>query len=452
MYQWPGYGYHAPAQNYYGGYPGPQAHGAAPGAAPYPGVPMQAPPAPTPAPAAQVPLHQQVQVMADAAPMPQVPSVGPVEGSSTGSLKRKADDMTERTKEQRHRPQDDPDFERVPPGTDGKERWRCLKDACKKCDPMLEASVHNHVTNTVSHGRLTEYVCEACGAIISRRDALKRHQRSQQCTRNREKALAQANFQALGPITFASSSGPASSSATQQSLSPSVAPPHVVRVAGNSTSGAASSVAMSQQQFAFKVQGPASGSTNQQFLTSHVAPPHAIQAAASSTFGATAPFAMSHQQFTLKAQGPASSSHVPTWPVFSQKFPSLPENIQTSFKPTTVQQPAVAPPLQAFQSTSNQTSLTPPPSAPKPQPAQPSSGHAIPIVASDFSLSIFKQTAAPLQPPLPPSSLPPSEDVNDDDDNDSSGLFSEPSSPTPSNDAFDPSMYLFSAPPSPSPG
>ncbi|KAG1903860.1 uncharacterized protein F5891DRAFT_1015568 [Suillus fuscotomentosus] len=450
MHQWPGYGYHAPAPNYYGGYPGPQAHGAAPGAAPYPGAPMQAPPAP--APAAQVPLHQQVQVMADAAPMPQVPSVGPVEGSSTGSLKRKADDMTEGTKEQRHRPQDDPDFERVPPGTDGKERWRCLKDACKKSRPMLAASVHNHITNTVSHGGLTEYVCEACGAVFNRQDALKRHQRSQQCTRNREKALAQANSQALGPITFASSSGPASSSATQQSLPPSVTPPHVVRVAGNSTSGAASSVAMSQQQFAFKVQGPASGSTNQQFLPSHVAPPHAIQAAASSTFGATAPFAMSHQQFTLKAQEPASSSHVPTWPAFSQKFPSLPENTQTSFKPTTVQQPAVAPPLQAFQSTPNQTSSTPLPSAPKPQPAQPSSGHAIPIVASDFSLSIFKQTAAPLQPPLPPSSLPPSEDVNDDDDNDSSGLFSEPSSPTPSNDAFDPSMYLFSAPPSPSPG
>ncbi|KAG2116547.1 uncharacterized protein F5147DRAFT_833733 [Suillus discolor] len=458
MYQWPGYGYHAPAPNYYGGYPGPQAHGAAPAAAPYHGAPMQAPPAP----AAQVPPHQQVKVMSDAAPMPQVPSVGPVGGSSTG-LKRKAvdeDDMTEGTREKRQRPQGNPDFELVPPGTDGKERWKCLKNACRSCRPMLEASVHKHVTETVSHtGSNFKYVCEACGTGFNRQDALKRHQRSQQCTRNREKTLAQANSQALGNNTFASSSGPASSSATQQSLPPSVAPPHVIQAVGNSISRAASSVAMSQQQFAIKVQGPASGSANQQSLPSHVAPPHAIQAAANSTFGATAPFAMSHQQFTLKARGPASSSHVPTWPAFSQGVPSLPKmqsNIpKPSFKPTTVQQPAVAPPLQAFQGTPNQTS-TPLPSAPKPQPAQPSSGHAIPIVASDFSLSIFKQTAAPPQPPLPPSSLPPSEDVNDDDDDDddddSSGLFSEPSSPTPSNDAFDPSTYLFSAPPSPSLG
>ncbi|KAG1800897.1 uncharacterized protein HD556DRAFT_968040 [Suillus plorans] len=336
---------------------------------------------------------------------------------------------------------------------------------------MLEASVHKHITETVSHGGSNKYICEACGAGFNRRDALKRHKPSQQCIRNREKALAQANSQVLGPITFASSSGPASSSANQQSLPPSVAPPHVVQVVGNSTSGAASSVAMSQQQFAFKVQGPASGSANQQSLPSHVAPPHAIQAAANRTFGATAPFAMSHQQFTLKARGPASSSvsqqfspqatrtdarsmiqHVPTWSAFSQKYPSLPENIQTSFKPTTVQQPAVAHPLQAFQGTPNQTSSTPLPSAPEPQPAQPPSGHAIPIVASDFSMSIFKPTAAPLQPPLPPSSLPPSEDVNDDDDeDDDSGLFSEPSSPTSSKDAFDPSMHLFSAPPSSSP-
>ncbi|KAG2362477.1 hypothetical protein BDR07DRAFT_1023087 [Suillus spraguei] len=211
----PAYGQHLPAPNYYGGYPIPQAgapyHGqmhapAAPqmyptgapqlhvnvapqvyapavqvphlpqqalqNAAPPPPAPghvpqipqavnprvlslnqevPQAPPAylPPPVPFAGPQYHQQQYQQA----VPMVPSAGPAEGSSTRSSKRKAVDDVDmpQQKQKRHRPQGDANFELVQPGADGKSRWKCLKLACAHVNPMLEVSVHKHVTATKSH-------------------------------------------------------------------------------------------------------------------------------------------------------------------------------------------------------------------------------------------------------------------------------------------------------------
>lgn len=79
-------------------------------------------------------------------------------GGSTRSSKREAvddADDTTRQKQKRHRPQDDPDFAPTQPGPDGKAKWKCLKKACAKVKPMLENSIHKHVTQAISHHRPT---------------------------------------------------------------------------------------------------------------------------------------------------------------------------------------------------------------------------------------------------------------------------------------------------------
>ncbi|KAG2364527.1 hypothetical protein BDR07DRAFT_790886 [Suillus spraguei] len=233
---WPAYGQHLPAPNYYGGYPIPQAgapyHGqmhapAAPqmyhtgapqlhvnvapqvyapavqvphlpqqalqNAAPPPPAPghvpqipqavnprvlslnqevPQAPPAylPPPVPFAGPQYHQQQYQQA----VPMVPSAGPAEGSSTRSSKRKAVDDADmpQQKQKRHRPQGDANFELVQPGADGKSRWKCLKLACAHVNPMLEVSVHKHVTATKSHQQdsavpQAEYICHYVTILLN---------------------------------------------------------------------------------------------------------------------------------------------------------------------------------------------------------------------------------------------------------------------------------------------
>ncbi|KAG2752661.1 hypothetical protein P692DRAFT_20798874 [Suillus brevipes Sb2] len=341
MYPWAMYGY--PAPQHHTGNPGPHAHGVAPFAAPYHGHPANVPHPPVHWPRA-APYH------------PQPPPLGPVEGGSTRGSKRKAvdaDDVTGRG-QKRHRPQDDPNFEPAQPGPDGKARWKCLKQACVKVKPMLEYSVHKHVTQTNSHQAdssesLPEYLCSGCGETFKRPDALKRHKNSgSKCVRNR--LQSQASSSVLG--NSALTAGPSSSgSVTQQSMPLPAATPDIVQAVGSSTSVAAAPVVMPQRQFTFQARGPA----------------------------------------------PSSAE--------------------------------VQPDIQAS----------------KPQSVQPPSGDSAPIIAGDFSFSIFRQ-AAPSRPPLlPPSSHSPSEEVGDDS---SADLFSAPPSPTPSEDASE-SECLFSAPPSP---
>ncbi|KAG1826840.1 uncharacterized protein BJ212DRAFT_9901 [Suillus subaureus] len=503
-YQWPAYGHHLPVQNYYGGYSGPRAQGAAPYAAPHQGPQMHAPPAPAvqathlqqqqvlpnaappphaqnvapfaapyqghrmhapPAGAVQVPHLQQQQVLQNVAPpppatqehvfrtpgdvnlrvpslnqevqqappahwlppapfagppyqqqqpqqaMPQVPSVGPAEGSSTRPSKRKAvdNDTTTQSRQKRHRPQGDPDFEPAPPGEDGKPRWKCLKQACAHVKPMLENSVHKHITATVSHqkdseGSLTANVCPGCGFSFKRPDALKRHGPTDQCTRNKAKALqsAQESFQTLWNNTFAagpSSSGSASNYVTNQSLPLPMAAPGIVQAAWNNTFGAAAPFAMPQQQF---------------------------------TFRASEPSSMTQPSGAQAARTEPMIQHVPSLPVLPQTVPSLPE-LQAPVEQISVQQqPAVTHSLHAIQghsSTSEQTS-TPLPFAS----VRPSSGDALPIIAGDFSFSMFGQTAAS-------SSPSPSEDEDDSFD----GLFSSRSSPSPPEDVNDSSEGPFSS-------
>ncbi|KAG2041916.1 hypothetical protein BDR03DRAFT_945952 [Suillus americanus] len=388
------------------------------------------PPAPFAEPQLQLQQAQQA--------MPQVPSVGPVEGSSTRGSKRKAvdNDNTTQSRQKRHRPQDDPDFELAPLGEDGKPRWKCLKNACAHVRPMLENSVHKHVTATVSHQKDSEQslpvnVCSGCGVSFKRPDALKRHGPTDQCTRNKAKALhgAQASSQALGNSTFAvgpSSSGSASSSVTEKSLFLPVATPGVVQTAGNSTLGAAAPVAMPQRQFSFEAPVPSTMTWRFGVQATRTKPVSTIQ-------------------------------HAPSLPVLPQIIPSLPQ-VQAPVTMTSVQQqPAVTLPLQAVQghsSTSDQTST------PLPSTSMQSTRNALPIMAGDFTLSIFKKTAAPSSSSPPedvndssdglfssPSSPSPPEDVNDSSD----GLFSSPSSPTPPEDVKDSSDGLFSSPSSPTP-
>ncbi|KAG2347062.1 hypothetical protein BDR05DRAFT_710090 [Suillus weaverae] len=87
--------------------------------------------------------------------MSRIPSVGSVEGGSTRSSKREAvNDDSDATKQPRQRccrVQSNPDLEPVQPGPDGKLRWKCLKEACAHINPMLEISIHKHVTRTLSH-------------------------------------------------------------------------------------------------------------------------------------------------------------------------------------------------------------------------------------------------------------------------------------------------------------
>ncbi|KIK35169.1 hypothetical protein CY34DRAFT_17192 [Suillus luteus UH-Slu-Lm8-n1] len=188
-YPWPVYGH--PAPQYHAGYPGAHAHGVAP----YHGHPTHVPfhpahwlsPGPFAGPPYPPPQFQQAQ-------LPQVPPLGPVEGGSTRSSKRKAVDGNDaiQPKQKRHRLQDDPDFELAPPDSDGKVRWKCLKTACAKVKPMLEYSVHRHVTQTNSHQAdssesRSDNVCPECGTSFKRPDALRRHKLSDQCDRNKSK-------------------------------------------------------------------------------------------------------------------------------------------------------------------------------------------------------------------------------------------------------------------------
>ncbi|KAG2146875.1 uncharacterized protein EDB93DRAFT_453838 [Suillus bovinus] len=328
MYPLPAYGHNLPIPNYYGGYFGTQA------------PLMQAPPAP----AVQVPLQQEEQVLPNAAPIPQVPSVATVEGGSTRRSKRKAVDDGNTTAPKRFRPQDDPDFAPAQPDDKGNAKWKCLKEACASAPTMLEVSVHQHVKYAKTHRKDSERLesgcpCPTCGFVLSRPDALKRHQGSTKCIKNQAKTV------------------------------------------GGSTFGATASVAMPQQQFDFGVQVPAWSSVT--------------------------------QKSSVRATRTEPSS---------TEAPALP----APFKPTSVQQqPAVAPPVQAFRGTMEQICSPIPASAPKAQPMQPLSGHTIPVIAGDLSLSMFNKTAAPALP----SPLSLSEDAKDDDS--LSGLFSEPSSPAP---------------------
>ncbi|KAG2752665.1 hypothetical protein P692DRAFT_201895317 [Suillus brevipes Sb2] len=349
-------------------------------------------------------------------------------GGSTRSSKRKAvddADDTTRQKQKRHRPQDDPDFEPAQPGPDGKARWKCLKQACVKVKPMLEYSVHKHVTQTNSHQAdspesLSEHMCPACGASFKRPDAMTRHIPSDQYVKNESESL-QASSSVLG--NSALTAGPSSSgSVTQQSLPLPAATPDIVQVAGNSTSVAAAPMVMPQRQFTFQAQGPAPSSAAQQ---------SSVQA--------------------MRTEPRSVNQPGPSLPVFPQEVLSLPEvqsDLRDSLEPTSVQrQPAVALPSQAIQgdfSTPDNTSI-PLPSTPEPRSAQLPPNIPAPIFAGDLSFLIFKQAAPYLPPLLPPSSHSPSEEVVDDS---SADLFSAPPSHTPSEDASEFSC-LFSAPPSP---
>ncbi|KAG1769358.1 hypothetical protein EDD22DRAFT_966985 [Suillus occidentalis] len=389
-YPWPVYGY--PTRQYHAGYPGAHAHGVAPSGAPYHGHPTHVPPPPAhwppPGPFAgppyPPPLFQQAQ-------LPQVPPLGPVEGGSTRSSKRKAVDGDDaiQPKQKRHRPQDDPDFELAPSDLDGKVRWKCLKAACTKVKPMLEYSVHKHVTQTNSHQadsseNRSDNVCPECGTSFMRPDALRRHKLSDQCDRNKSKT-PQASSAVLGNSPFAA--GPSSSgSVTQQSTPLPVATPNIVQAAENGTPVAAAPVVMPQRQFTFQARGPAPGS---------VAPQSGAQA-------------MSGTQ-----PGPSTSVQ---------------------------RQPAVALPSQAIQGdflTPANISI-PLPSTSEPPSVQPPSGNSAPIIAGDFSFSIFEQAAA--LPALSHSQL-----ESDEGDDSSADLFSSPPSPTPSENVLD-SLHLFSAP------
>ncbi|KIK42582.1 hypothetical protein CY34DRAFT_757493 [Suillus luteus UH-Slu-Lm8-n1] len=414
-YQWPVYGH--PAPQYQAGYPGAHAHGVAPFAAPHHGHPMHVPPPPAHWPPAALfagppyppPQFQQVQ-------FPQVPPLGPVEGDSTRSSKRKAVDVDDaiQPKPKRHRPQGDPNFAPAPPDPDGKARWKCLKMACARVKPMLEYSVHKHVTQTKSHQAgssesRSDNVCPECGTSFLRPDSLRRHRFTDKCDRNKSKT-PQASFAVLGNGPFAA--GPSSSGSVAQSIPLPMATPNIVQATGNSTSVPAAPVVMPQRQFSFQARVPAPSS---------VAPQSGAQ---------------------------AMSQPVPSlYELLQQVSSEVQSDTQASREATSVQrQPAVAlssHDIQGDFSTPDNISI-PLPSTQERRSVQPPSGNSAPIIAGDFSFTIFGQAAAST-PILPPSSHSPSEEVVDDS---SADLFSSPPSPTPSEDVLD-SLHLFSAPPSP---
>ncbi|KAG2065415.1 hypothetical protein BDR04DRAFT_167237 [Suillus decipiens] len=395
---WPAYGQQSPAPNYYGGYPGPQGYGAphysqmnAPPAAPQAyAPPVQVPPPSVPFAGPQ--YHQQQYEQA----VPMVPSAGPAEGSFTRGSKRKAvgDAETPQQKRKRHRPQGDPDFELVQPGPDGKQRWKCLKLACAHVNPMLEVSIHKHVTATRSHQQdsavpQAEYVCPACTHPFKRKDALSRHKSTGQCIKNREKLRlegTQANVQVAGTSTIAavpSFSGSAASSETQQCQLLPVATPGIVQAAGSSTFNAAAPVAMHhQQQFTFSAQpGPSS--------------------------------AIQHSG--VQATQTGGTWMIPGTSYAPQEVLSFPMQPNVQNEETSIQQqPAATPPLFATEADFSTTDQT---YAPLPSPL-PSSSNALPFVAGDFSSSIFQRAARSLTPS-------PSEDIDDL----FGDLFSAPASP-----------------------
>jgi hypothetical protein len=253
-----------------------------------------------------------------------------------------------------------------------------------------------------------------------------RHKPSNQCVKNKSKS-PQMSSPVLGNSTFAagpSSSGSVPSSVTQQPLPLPVATPDIVQAVGNNSTFVTAAPVMPQQQFTFQARGPAPNSVAQQ---------SGVQA--------------------IRTESGSVTQPGPSLPVSSQGVSSLPEvqsDIQPSLEPTSVQQqPVVTLPSQATQgdfSTPDQTSI-PLPSAPEPRPVQPPSGAPTPVIAGDFSLSFFKQTPTSLPPNLPSSSHSPPEDVVDDS---SADLFSDPPSPTSSEEELD-FLHLLFAPPSPSP-
>ncbi|KAG1877667.1 hypothetical protein DFJ58DRAFT_2468 [Suillus subalutaceus] len=297
---------------------------------------------------------------------------------------------------------------------------------------------------------------QGCGFSFKRPDALKRHGPTDQCTRNKAKALqnAQAGSQALGNSTSAagpSSVGSASSTVPQNSLLLPVATPDVVQTTGNSTFGAAAPVAMPQQQFTFEARPP--GLVTWQFgAQAPRTEPRSMSYHVPSlpVLPQTIPSLPKTQ--ALRTEPRSMTPHVPSLPVLPQTIPSLPT--QAPIIPTSVQQqPVVTRPLQAIQgSSSNQI--------PTPLPSTSVQSSSLPVIAGDFTLSIFKKAAAPSSPSPPddvndsseglfsaPASPSPPEDVNDPFE----GLFSAPASPSPPEDANDPFEGLFSAPSSPSP-
>ncbi|KAG1731801.1 hypothetical protein EDD22DRAFT_927858, partial [Suillus occidentalis] len=372
-----------PAPQYQAGYPGAHAHGVAPFAAPHHGHPTHVPPPPAhwpPAAPSAGPPHPPLQ-------FPQVPPLGPVEGDSIRSSKRKAVDIDDaiQPKPKRHRPQGDPNFEPAPPDPDGKARWKCLKTACARVKPMLEYSVHKHVTQTKSHladssESRSDIVCPECGTSFLRPDSLLRHKLTDQCDRNKLKT-PQASFAVLGN-----------------------SPP-----AGNSTSVPAAPVVMPQGQFSFQARAPAPSS---------VAPRSGAQA--------------------MSVTQPVPSLHE----LLQQISSEVQSDTQASLEATSVQrQPAVALSSHAIQGdfSTPVNTFIPLPSTSEPRPVQPPSGNSAPIIAGDFTFSIFERAAA-----LPPSSHSQSEEVDDS----SADIFSSPPSPTPSEDVLD-SLHFFSTLPPP---
>jgi hypothetical protein len=171
--------------------------------------------------------------------------------------------------------------------------------------------------------------------------------------------------------------------------------------------------------------GPSSSGSVAQSIPLPMATLNIVQAAGNSTSVPAAPVVIPQRQFSFQAR---VSSEVQS-------------DTQTSLEATSVQRPAVALSSHAIQGdiSTPVNTFIPLPSTSEPRPVQPPSGNSAPIIAGDFTFSIFERAAA-----LPPSSHSQSEEVDDS----SADLFSSPPSPTPSEDVLD-SLHLFSAPPSP---
>ncbi|KAG1878971.1 hypothetical protein F4604DRAFT_583309 [Suillus subluteus] len=120
----------------------------------------------------------------------QVSSKCTAEGSSVQRTKRKAvnSDGVVRKKQQKNpriRPGNDPEFQRVV--KEGKVMYKCLKEHCVEIY-LKECSVHEHKQTNRHQKRSNRLPCLGCGHYFSRSDGLKRHAKSDQCSRNQEKS------------------------------------------------------------------------------------------------------------------------------------------------------------------------------------------------------------------------------------------------------------------------
>lgn len=115
-------------------------------------------------------------------------------------LKRKAVDsdgavQQKKQKKPRTHPDDDPEFQRVI--RDGEVIYRCLKEQC--VDVYLkEGSVYKHKQTNKHQKRSDRLLCQGCGHHFSRSDALRRHAKSEQCSKN------QTKFSVVAPTELAS--------------------------------------------------------------------------------------------------------------------------------------------------------------------------------------------------------------------------------------------------------